>query len=688
MTVKLTTQPERRSKQAFDAFCSEMRQRSPYCEIVWDNDTWIVGHGRRASARMVERLHFTRHGYASQNDGPVGDGFEEPFATFAKAVIVWRAINAKERPTALSQMVLVRAFRYLYEELLKSERRHGTRVSPINLKPYHFSAAKQIVVGREAAQSGYRIANYLRYIADLVDRKALTVSPLRWTHDVPRPDTSGGLGHDRVGKAFDDRRKKHLLSDEVVFAVADISKSSELQPGDAIRQRLTDLLFCAGFRINECLVLLRDAKVEEEVRDDLGHLARDTSGNPLPPHFGLRFTPEKEGEHVTRVKWLPTELAPIARKAFEELLDRTAEFAKDAEFAYLNPGRVRLGEPWDSMPDETQLCLDQISQMVGLASKNSAYSWVKRYVGDSPKRGELGAKKGEVERAIRSRIGSMEVLIGGVVFPLHKLLAVVPVNYFHSRKAVIRGSATLVSDQNISDYLGGRSSSRGSVKSIFQRLDRRLENGKHARITTHQFRHFLDTLAATGGVSDLVRAGWMGRKDISQNSAYDHESGISLAKKIRIRLLDGEVLGPIAEAAGSVADPVAREAAADDLIRAVHKTLLGRCFHDWASSPCPESEACWSCDEHLLIKGDALELAEADRQLAEALRAISVAEAELSAETYGVNNWLASHVRKRDQLRRIVEVHRDPSIPDGTIIHLRKDEIVLTQNASATQASS
>lgn len=688
MTAKLTTQPERRSKQALDAFCSEMRQRSPYFDVAWEDDTWVVGQGRRASARVVERLHFTRHIYASHNDGPVGDGFVEPFADFAKAATVWRAINAKERPTALAQMVLIRAFRYLYEELLKSERPLETRISPVNLKPFHFSAAKQVVVGREAAQSSYRIANYLRYIANLVDRKALTVSPLRWAHDVSRPDTSGGLGHDRVGKSFSDRRKKHLLSDEVVFAVADISRTAELQPSDAIRQRLTDLLFCGGFRINECLVLLRDASVEEEVRDDVGHLALDPSGKPLSPHFGLRFTPEKEGEHVTRVKWFPTELAPIARKAFEELLDRTAKFARDAEFAYLNPGRARLGEPWDSMSAESQLSADQISQMVGLSSKYSADAWVKRYVKDAPKHGELVVKKGEVEQAIRSRMGSMEVSIGGTLVPLHRLLAVVPVNYFHSKRCVLRGSATLVSDQNIRDFLGGRSSGSGGGKSIFERLDKRLESGKHVRITSHQFRHFLDTIAATGGVSDLVRAGWMGRKDISQNSAYDHEPGISLAKKIRIRLLGGEALGPIAEAASSIADPVAREAAAEDLIRAVHKTMLGRCFHDWASSPCPENEACWSCDEHLLIKGDALELAEADRQLVETLRAVSVAESELLDETYGVNNWLASHVRKRDQLQRVLKVHRDPSIPDGTIVHLRKDEIVLAPDKLASRSAS
>lgn len=673
MSDEFTTRPERRAQQAQASFISDMRHRNPYAKVAWDEDTWEVGVGRRASARTVERLHFTRHASSSEGRG-LGGGFNEPFASFVRATIVWRAINAKERPTALSQMVLVRAFRYLYEELLKDVSTSSGEVSPCRIKPSHFSSAAEAAAAREADQSAYRVANYLKYISSLIDRHGLTSVALRWSHGISRPESSGGLKQARVGKEFTKRRAKLLPTDEVLYAVSDISNAVDLSPPDALRQRLTDLLFCGGFRINEDLTLRRDALIEEEVIDDLGQPATDANGVPLPPYLGLRFLPEKKGETVTGIKWIPTDLVPIARRAFQELLELTAEFARDAEFAYLHPGRVRLGEPWDSMPGEAGLTAMQLVSMLGLSNKKSAMEWVGRYVTTKPgSKEDAICTKAEVEQALRDRMGPLEVLMGKTLVPLHEFVAVVPINFFHSKKPSLPGTATLVVDQNISDYLSGRGRGKGRTLSIFERRGSRLESGEPVRINTHQFRHFLDTVASSGGVSELVRARWMGRKYISQNSSYDHETGISLARKIRIRLVDGGMLGPIADVTRQMPDPVARGEAAEDLVRAVHKTMFGRCFHDWASSPCPEHEACWSCDEHLLIKGNLQEMEEADRQLAEASRAISAAESEMHEGTYGANNWLESHVRKRDRLRRILEVHRDETIPDGTIIHLGRD---------------
>ncbi|MFY7928319.1 MAG: hypothetical protein ACOVS5_05575, partial [Oligoflexus sp.] len=385
--------------------------------------------------------------------------------------------------------------------------------------------------------------------------------------------------------------------------------------------------------------------------------------------------PEKGGEAVSLIKWIPSDLAPVARRAFRELIDLTADFAADAKFAYMNPGRVRLGEPWDSIHPDAVLSTAQVRDMVGLANLSSTASWIERNV-DRVDRSSIriSCTKRQVEQAISRLMGPMDVLMQETRVPLHEFLAVVPINFFHSGKASIRGTATLVSDQNVSDYLCGRGNEAGEVKSIFDRMGRCLANGNSIRIRTHQFRHFLDTVAATGGVPELVRARWMGRKDLSQNSAYDHETGASLARKIRLRLVEGGLLGPVSEVAMRVSDPVARERVADDLIRAVHKTQLGRCFHDWAASPCAEHEACWGCDEHLIVKGNADEIEEAERQLAETISVMEALEGGQETGTYGVDNWASSYGRKRQRLQAILETHRDPNIVDGTLIHLGRDQ--------------
>lgn len=681
MTAGFKTKADRRAVLKLEAFCSEMQRINPYAIEGWDSPTWEVGSARRASARVVERLHFTRHSSASEGKSGLGEEFFGKFASFVRAIVVYRALNARQRPTALAQMVLIRAFRYLFEELIKLRTSEGEDICPTRLRAIHFDNATQALIARESSESSYRVANYLEYIAFQMDRIGVTPTALRWQHGLSRPESSGGLRADRIGKAFQERREALLLRDEVLYAVADLSNTPDLSPPDAIRQRLVDLLFCGGFRINEDLTIRRDALVEEVVLDDLGQPALDSHGHPLPPYLGIRYMPEKGGDTVSRIKWIPTDLATVARRAFNDLLELTAEFAANARFAYMNPGRVRLGEPWDSMALDKMLNTSQVRDMVGLANISSTVSWIERNVRGVIRDGRrIFCTKGDVEQAIANLMGPLDVLMQEKPVPLHEFLAVAPINFFHSNRGAIRGTANLVSDQNISDYLCGRGEGGSRAKSIFERTERCLASGDPIRIRTHQFRHFLDTVAATGGVSELVRARWMGRKDLSQNSAYDHETGASLARKIRLRLVEGGLLGPISEVVRRVSDPVARERVADDLIRAVHKTQLGRCFHDWAASPCAEHEACWGCDEHLVVKGSPNEVEEAERQLAETISVMEALEREREFGTYGVDNWATSHRRKLMRLQAILETHRDPSIVDGTLIHLGRDQAPIARD--------
>ena len=298
-------------------------------------------------------------------------------------------------------MVLVRAIRYLYEEVVRSPQGKSGTPCPTGLKPVHFDLAKQALVSRESAQSSYRVANYLEYFAKQIDRLGLTQVPLRWSHDVERPENSGGLKSDRIGKEFQRRRDELLPPDEVMYAVADISNAPDLAPPDLLRQRLVDLLFCGGFRINENLTIRRNALVEETVFDDIGQPAVDSDGHPLPPYLGLRYLPEKGGDGVSRIKWFPSDLVPIARRAFEELIELTAKFAEDAKFAYENPGRVRFGEPWDSLQDDTLLTSSQIMEMVGLSKVGSVPLWVEKNVGPVARAGgRLAYTKLEVERGV------------------------------------------------------------------------------------------------------------------------------------------------------------------------------------------------------------------------------------------------------------------------------------------------
>ena len=43
-------------------------------------------------------------------------------------------------------------------------------------------------------------------------------------------------------------------------------------------------------------------------------------------------------------------------------------------------------------------------------------------------------------------------------------------------------------------------------------------------LKTHQLRHYLNTLAQRGGLSEAEIAAWSGRADIRQSTVYDHRT--------------------------------------------------------------------------------------------------------------------------------------------------------------------
>ena len=71
------------------------------------------------------------------------------------------------------------------------------------------------------------------------------------------------------------------------------------------------------------------------------------------------------------------------------------------------------------------------------------------------------------------------------------------------------------------------------VAGLFERLGLVDEDGETVRITPHQLRHYMTTLANEGNLSQLDIARWAGRSDVRHNEYYDHETAGSLVSKAR-----------------------------------------------------------------------------------------------------------------------------------------------------------
>ena len=148
-------------------------------------------------------------------------------------------------------------------------------------------------------------------------------------------------------------------------------------------------------------------------------------------------------------------------------------------------------------------------------------------------------------------------------------------------------------------------------------------------------------------MSQELIARWSGRKDMSQNAAYDHVSGRALAKKVRSLVDQGLMKGPIADVANKL-PPADREAFLGAEIASAHVTEIGLCVHDWSLAPCPTHGDCANCNEHLVDKGNATQRTEAERQLAEAEHMLAIAERERADGTHGAARWVDAHRRRRD----------------------------------------
>ncbi len=234
--------------------------------------------------------------------------------------------------------------------------------------------------------------------------------------------------------------------------------------------------------------------------------------------------------------------------------------------------------------------------------------------------------------------------------------------------AGMRGTVQLLSDAMVQVYLV--SQANGNQPSIFERLDYRDETGKPMRLNSHQFRHLLNTLAAEGSVSEMEIARWMGRANIVQNAAYQHVTPIVRAESLRERLRSGAATGPVADQVAAIREPKRREEFIASTTATAHVTDLGFCVHPWDALPCADHGACASCSEHRIVKGDPTSRERAAADLEQTETIIAIARTEDEDGTWGADNWLAAHETTADALRRIVAVHDDDQVPDGTLVQL------------------
>ena len=251
-------------------------------------------------------------------------------------------------------------------------------------------------------------------------------------------------------------------------------------------------------------------------------------------------------------------------------------------------------------------------------------------------------------------------------------LCVVRRNELHRTRRTFRCVIEAPDQDFISTGLGGRT--EHGVKSVFDHLGYFDLDGSPIVIRTHQFRHYLNTLAQAGGMSELDIAKWSGRNDVRQNDSYNHVSDrdvqarlVGLRQERQRESVTELAVEPLPQVRVSL---IPREKFAEMGIQAAHTTDFGFCVHDFVMSPCSLHRDCANCNEQVCIKGDEVGEANARSKLAETAALLGEAEVAEAGGACGASRWVEHQRLTHSRLLELIKILDDPAVARGALIRL------------------
>lgn len=313
--------------------------------------------------------------------------------------------------------------------------------------------------------------------------------------------------------------------------------------------------------------------------------------------------------------------------------------------------------------------MQELANVIGLIGGRSASAWCKgKLIPTIIRARSKTVRFDDVQKAVISMLPSgFPEMEKGTGCKYSEALFVVRTNELGAQRGTYNCMIESISINQINTGLGGRVAH--DFVSIFSKFGFVEPDGSDIKITTHQFRHYLNTLAQAGGLSQIDIAKWSGRKDIKQNAAYDHVTPGQMVQKIRDAIGDESIMfGPLAELSKKTLIP--RDEFSRLVVPTAHTTDLGYCIHDYTMSPCQIHMDCINCTDLICIKGDAEKERRLRIQLDEAQSLMLQAEQASKEQYFGSDRWLDHHKNTVARLSELLSIMDDPKVPKGAVIQL------------------
>lgn len=602
-------------------------------DLDWNKTSW------------PKAANFTKLGVQSRGF-KASDRMDDAFINFAKAYFRYQQGH---NPTGTKNES--KALRVIEAALLQAT--GGADVAGLDFAVLDEAAV--FARGHYSHTSAYHCGRELQRLASFVSEKHLIPSDLStWKSPIKKPSDNTI----RTGAKAKAIQEKRLPSQDAIDALAEIFANDPTAPKDIFTSSTFAMTMGAPSRISEILDLPNDCEVEELGKD--GTL-----------QYGWRFYSAKgyEGD----IKWIPEVMVPVAKEAVRRIRALTEDARRLAEWIEKNPSKpflhaktpdVDAGAPLTVFQACTYLGLKSNTRQAcrsglanaGLATKDGVHTlnslW--KYVMTRQPKGFPWLDKGK------------KVKFSNALFCMSRNL----IGEQRGTSPVILWAPT---NNIFNNDLSPRESLEGNHQSIFDRHGYKSSDGNRQKLTSHQARHLLDTLANRGGLTQEQLAKWAGRADPKQNRVYNHMSEWEMVAKAEALDTSLTLFGP----KGAVSQHVPVSTQEINLMErgAVHVSLWGVCSHDFIMSPCEKFRDCINCEEHVCIKGlgkdNTERLTRIKMRLAQVEKDYAEAQAAIEQGYAGADKWYEYHQKTVERLRQLVEILESPQIPDGAQIKLR-----------------
>ena len=645
-----------------EKFIINAKANTPFTNICWVDNSWNITSFKigKNQGKTKKIVHFKSLRDPSGSKSTVEIPFSMPFLEFAKSAFseIMRRFQLQEFGRYLYAM------QAMEQALIDAGKSACVTEVDANILD---DAAKLLQNRFTDAWSVGRCLE--RLTTQIIAPAKLTPVPLDWVSPIAYKQP---IRSDRVAPKHNDKVVSRLPSVQTILDLAEIHHTSKHIPDRVVTAFVTLAMF-APSRGSEILSLPVNCIRHVQGEDGL--------------MMGIAWDPAKGGMPLT--KFAASEhFERLASEAVDFLLDLGATARKAALWYAENPGQLYLPAGMEHLRGEP-VTLYEASKILGKvtaihSSHATRYGLVKvdgRTTDPSRRANSAGRWAGlfdftSLEKVVLAKLPEIfPILDGSTGLKWHDALFALPENVLSPTAETNFNVPTVLSTTQINNQLGANP---GGV-TIFTRHGKTQRDGSPMAITTHGFRHLLNTLAQSKHLSESLIAFWSGRKNVKQNEWYDHlpqeafiEAYLKLGDNVG-GIASGEALSEKVQGLITSHGLTEREAMGVEL-GAISITRFGICKHDYALTPCPLDKDCSNCSEHVFVKGDKRHRKEADFQYNIHAKAVAAATVALAGGEPGASRWLKQNQPRMERWALVLERMNDPSIPDGTMITLPPPE--------------